>query len=92
MTRADAEKILGPSGVIVRPDPHQRPDEPEGFDTPRFRPSEEYAIRWSHPSSNGHWIRVYFDKDDRVKAVEGATASDPPTLAERFRKWVLREP
>jgi hypothetical protein len=94
-TRADAERIMQSrtSMNVLRQGPaDQRPGEPGSFDNPVFRPSEEYAIRWSHPSSDGHYIRVYFDLNDRVKAVEGAMGSDPPpTFFETIRKWIYRE-
>ena len=91
--RAEAEKILGTTGTVFGPcydpdrvinwgDEHQLGT----FPVPRFDDFQgaDYAIQWGRP---GGFIRLYFDENDRVVAIEGQTASDPPTWAERVQEW-----
>lgn len=95
--RAEAEKILGASGTLIRPgdDPDRAikwGDELQlgTFPVPMFGEIQgaDYAIQWGQP---GHFLRIYFDKNDQVVGIEGSTAADPPTLAERVRKWLRGE-
>ena len=121
-SRAEAERILGPSGTLIRPcgEPNRANnklgDPPAILPVPRFdaiftRPygdldpvikrgdqpatalpvprfdtinGDEYAIQWGRP---GRYIKLYFDKNDRVAEIEGSMEDEPPPLAERVREW-----
>jgi hypothetical protein len=58
---------------------------------PRFDNGDNYAIHWGRP---GQFIRLYFDKSDRVVGIEGLLEDDPPPMNERVQalwRTIIRE-
>ena len=77
--------FIRPSGD---PDPAiTRGDQPAiDLPMPRFDVfnGTNYAIQWGR---SGQFIRLYFDKNDRIAGIEGSMEDDPPPLAVRVETW-----